>query len=37
MSDCEFYKYKTEFVDLTWQHDLIGSGVLVKLCEREMN
>ncbi|AUS96046.1 BlaI/MecI/CopY family transcriptional regulator [Clostridium thermosuccinogenes] len=36
MKDYKLAKSEARFADLIWQHEPIGSGELVKLCEREM-
>lgn len=37
MLDFELGAVQERFADLVWAHEPIGSGELVKLCERELN
>ena len=37
MTDLELGAVQERFADLVWAHEPIGSGELVKLCERELN
>ena len=37
MSEIELGAVQERFADLIWAHEPIGSGELVKLCERELN
>lgn len=37
MNDCKLAQSEAKFADLVWQHEPIGSGELVKLCEKEMD
>lgn len=36
MSGCKLAQSEEKFADLVWQHEPIGSGELVKLCEKEL-
>ena len=36
MSDIELGAVQERFADIVWAHEPIGSGELVKLCEREL-
>ncbi|QHQ61417.1 BlaI/MecI/CopY family transcriptional regulator [Anaerocolumna sedimenticola] len=36
MKDYKLSKSETRFAEIIWQHEPIGSGELVKLCEKEM-
>ena len=36
MSEIELGAVQERFADLVWEHEPIGSGELVKLCEREL-
>ncbi len=36
MRECRLSQSETRFADLVWQHEPLGSGELVKLCEKEM-
>ncbi len=36
MSEIELGAVQERFADLVWKHEPIGSGELVKLCEREL-
>ncbi len=37
MSEIELGAVQERFADLIWAHEPIGSGELVKLCEKELN
>jgi BlaI family transcriptional regulator, penicillinase repressor len=37
MNDYRLARSEAKFADLIWQHEPIGSGELVKLCEKEMH
>lgn len=37
MQDIELGAVQERFADLVWAHEPIGSGELVKLCQRELN
>ncbi|MGE4485731.1 MAG: BlaI/MecI/CopY family transcriptional regulator [Oscillospiraceae bacterium] len=37
MNDYKLAQGEAKFADLVWQHEPIGSGKLVKLCENELN
>ena len=37
MSDIELGAVQERFADIVWEHEPIGSGELVKLCERELS
>jgi predicted transcriptional regulator len=37
MKEYKFTGSEEKFADLIWQYEPIGSGDLVKLCEKEMN
>lgn len=36
MKECQLAPSEARFADLIWRHEPIGSGELVKLCEKEM-
>ena len=36
MNEYKLSQSETKFADLVWEHEPIGSGELVKLCEKEM-
>jgi len=37
MNEYKFTKSEEKFVELIWRNEPIGSGDLVKICEKEMN
>ena len=37
MKECKLAESEEKFAELIWQNEPIGSGDLVKLCEKEMN
>lgn len=37
MGDFELGAVQERFADLVWAHEPVGSGELVKICERELN
>lgn len=37
MKEYKFTESEEKFADIIWQNETIGSGDLVKLCEKEMN
>ena len=37
MSDLELGEVQSAFADIIWAHEPIGSGELVKLCEKELH
>ncbi|MBR1770811.1 MAG: BlaI/MecI/CopY family transcriptional regulator [Lachnospiraceae bacterium] len=37
MSEMELGAIQERFADIVWAHEPIGSGELVKICERELN
>lgn len=37
MADIELGEVQTAFAEIIWQHEPVGSGELVKICERELN
>ena len=37
MSIIELGEVQARFADIVWEHEPVGSGELVKICERELN
>ncbi|MDD2401916.1 MAG: BlaI/MecI/CopY family transcriptional regulator [Clostridia bacterium] len=37
MEECRLAEVESKFVELVWKNEPIGSGDLVKLCEKELN
>ena len=37
MADMELGEVQARFADLVWEHEPIGSGELVKLCQKKLN